>query len=132
MESKLRSVFDNLFPLAGRALISFIFILAGYNKLMGYAGTVAYMQKAGVPGYLLPVVIAVELGGGLLLLTGFLTRIVALLLAGFTLLAAYFFHRNFGDAGQFVQFQKNLAIAGGLLFVVLYGAGRWSLDAKLS
>lgn len=127
----MRSILDNLFPLVGRALISFIFILAGYNKLVGYAGTVAYMQKMGVPGYLLPVVIAVELGGGILLLTGFLTRIVAFLLAGFALLAAYFFHFNFADAGQFLQFQKNLAIAGGLLFVTLYGAGRWSLDAKL-
>lgn len=127
----MRSVFDNLFPLAGRVLISFIFILAGYNKLIGYAGTVAYMQKMGVPGYLLPVVIAVELGGGILLLTGFLTRIAAFLLAGFSLLAAYFFHFNFSDAGQFLQFQKDMAIAGGLLFVTLYGAGRWSLDAKL-
>ena len=88
------------------------------------------MAKAGVPGYLLPVVIATEIGGGLMILFGFQARIAAFLLAGFTLLAAYFFHRDFGNQGQLVQLQKNLAMAGGLLFLMLYGPGRWSLDAK--
>jgi len=127
----LRSFLGNGFPLAGRVLISIIFLVSGYNKITHYASTVGYMQKAGIPGYLLPMVIAVELGGGLLLLSGFLTRIAAFLLAGFTLVAAYFFHFNFADQGQLLQLQKDMAIAGGLLFAMMYGAGGWSLDAKL-
>ena len=116
--------------LAARALLSQIFILAGIGKITGFAGTQAYMDSMGVPGALLPLVIAVELGGGLALLLGFQTRVVALALAGFSIVAGAIFHNNFADQMQMILFMKNLAMAGGLLLLVNAGAGAWSLDAR--
>lgn len=126
----MKPLFD-LFELGGRVFISLIFIVAGYSKISGYAGTQAYMESTGVPGSLLPVVIALELGGGLLILAGFQTRIVAFLLSGFCLVSAALFHNNFADQMQSILFMKNLAIAGGFLFLVVHGAGTFSLDNKL-
>jgi len=117
--------------LVGRALMCVIFLMAGWGKFTAYAASAGYMAKHGIPGYLLPVAIAVEAGGGLLILFGFQTRIVAFLLAVYTLVTAYYFHREFGDRNQLAHFQKNLAMAGGFLFLMLSGPGRWSLDAKL-
>jgi putative oxidoreductase len=113
-----------------RILMSHIFILSGFSKIGGYAGTQAYMAHMGVPGVLLPLVILTELGGGLALLLGFQARIVALLLAGFSIVAALIFHTNFADQMQMINFMKNLAMAGGLLMVVLHGAGAPSIDAR--
>ena len=122
---------DAALNLAARILMSQIFILSGFGKITGYAGTQQYMTAMGVPGALLPLVILTELGGGLLLLAGFKTRWAALALAGFTLLAAVIFHRNFADQMQMINFLKNLAIAGGLLLFVRHGAGAPSIDTKL-
>ncbi len=119
-----------LFTAAGRVLLSAIFIQAGYAKIGGYAGTQGYMEAMGVPGALLPLVIAVELGGGLLLLAGFQARLMAFLLAGFSLVSALIFHFNFADQMQAIMFMKNLAIAGGLLFVTANGAGGFALDKR--
>jgi putative oxidoreductase len=116
--------------LAGRILIAAIFVLSGFTKIGGYAGTQGYMEAMGVPGALLPLVIATELGGGLLIALGLWTRLAAFALAGFTLLSALLFHRNFGDQVQMIMFLKNLAIAGGFLFLFAHGAGRLSLDAR--
>lgn len=116
--------------LAGRLLISLIFIMSGYKKIVGYAGTAAYMAKAGVPGALLPLVIITELGGGLLILAGYQTRIVALM-AGFSVIAGLLFHYSVGDANNMIHFWKNVAIAGGFLGFVAFGAGGWSLDARI-
>jgi putative oxidoreductase len=113
-----------------RVLMSHIFILSGFSKIGGYVGTQAYMAHMGVPGFLLPLVILTELGGGLALLLGFQARIVALLLAGFSMVAALIFHTNFADQMQMINFMKNLAMAGGLLMVVLHGAGAPSIDAS--
>jgi len=121
---------QNTSSLLGRMLLSMIFIMAGLNKIGGYEGTQGYMDSMGVPGMLLPLVILLELGGGLALLAGWKSRIVAFLLAGFTLLAAIVFHSNFGDQTQMIFFMKNLAIAGGLLFVFAFGPGKWSLDRE--
>lgn len=115
--------------LAGRVLISAIFILAGWGKIAGYAGTQGYMESVGVPGALLPVVIVTELGGGLLVLAGLWTRLAAFALAGFSIVAAALFHANFADQMQQILFMKNLAMAGGLLFLVVHGAGALSIDA---
>jgi putative oxidoreductase len=115
---------------AGRVLIAAIFLLSGFSKITGYAGTVAYMQSQGVPGALLPLVIAAELGGGLLIVLGLWTRVVAFGLAGFTILAALLFHAQAGDQVQQIMFLKNVAIAGGFLFLLANGAGAWSLDAR--
>ncbi len=122
----------NIADLAGRILIAALFLIAGVGKLGAYAGTQGYMQSHGVPGALLPAVIALELGGGVLIVAGLWTRIAALALAGFTLLAALLFHANFADATQQIMFLKNLAIAGGFLMLAANGAGAWSVDARRS
>ena len=122
----------NLATLIGRVLLSFMFIMAGYNKIGGYAGTQGYMESMGVPGMLLPLVILLELGAGLLLLVGWQSRIMAFLLAGFTLIANLIFHTNFAEQMQSIMFMKNLAIIGGLLFVVAFGPGQWAVDSRSS
>lgn len=117
--------------LVGRILASVIFILGGYGKLMAAAGTKAYFAKVGVP---MPEIaywgaVAVELGGGLLLLIGLQTRLVALALAVFCVATALIAHLDFVDNGQRINFLKNLAMAGGYLAFVAAGAGRFSVDA---
>lgn len=86
----------------------------------------------GVPGSLLPLVILAEIGGALAVLIGFQTRLVALLLAFFTLASASIFHMNLADQTQFLMFFKNLSISGGFLALMLLGGGKFSLDAKLN
>jgi putative oxidoreductase len=115
--------------IAGRVLLAAMFLLAGLPKIGAYTGTQAYMASAGVPGALLPAVIAIEVLGAVALIVGYRTRLAAFLLAGFTVLAALLFHRA-PDQMQQVMFLKNLAIAGGLLILVARGAGPWSLDAR--
>ncbi|MDT8319128.1 MAG: DoxX family protein [Xanthomonadales bacterium] len=115
---------------AGRLLLSVIFLLAGYNKIGGYAGTQGYMESFGVPGALLPLVIALEILGALALIAGWHARLTAFLLAGFTLLSALIFHTNFGEQTQFLFFLKNLAITGGLLMIVAQGPGPYALDTR--
>lgn len=115
--------------LIGRILLAHIFVLAGLNKLgAGYAGTQGYMDAMGVPGMLLPLVILLELGGGLALVIGYKTRLAAWALAAFSIVAAVIFHNNLSDQMQMIMFMKNLAIAGGLLILAEHGAGFYSLD----
>lgn len=118
--------------LVGRILISLLFLGAGLDKIGGYAGTQAYMESAGVPGISLPLVIALEILGALAVILGFQTRIAAALLALFSIASAVLFHWVPGDQMQSIMFMKNLAIAGGFLFLVARGAGDWSLDARRS
>ena len=113
----------------GRLLLAAIFVLEGWSKLRGYDAAAVYMNRFGVPGLLLPAVIALELGGGLMIAAGWQTRLAAAALAVFCILAAILFHGNLADRSQFLHFEKNLAIAGGLLVLVVAGAGRWSVDA---
>ena len=120
----------NVAALAARVLISPIFIMGGVNKIAGYATTAGYMEKMGVPGMLLPLVILTELGGGLLILVGYQTRLVAFLMAGFTILAGVLFHLVVGDQPNLIHFFKNLAIAGGFLAIVAAGPGAWSADGR--
>jgi putative oxidoreductase len=115
--------------LVGRGLMSAIFILEGYEAIVNYQDVAAYMQGYGVSPNLLPLVMITELGGGLLILFGLKTRLAAIALAGFVLLAALLFHNNLADAEQAINFQKNLAIAGGFLFLAIFGPGSWSIDA---
>lgn len=122
---------NNAIILAARVLLAQIFLVAGFGKLgAGYAGTQGYMEAMGVPGMLLPLVIALEIGGGLALIAGFMTRWVALALAAFTVASAVLFHADFGDQTQTIMFMKNLAMAGGLLLLYVHGAGSLSVDAK--
>jgi putative oxidoreductase len=116
--------------LAGRILIATIFLASGLGKIANYAATQGYMSSAGVPGALLPLVILTEAGGALLIIAGLWTRFAATSLAGFAVLTAIFFHANFQDQMQQINFMKNLAIAGGFLLLAVHGAGAWSLDAR--
>ncbi|MDE2295625.1 MAG: DoxX family protein [Gammaproteobacteria bacterium] len=116
--------------LGGRILLVILFVLAGVSKIGGYAGTQAYMQSAGVPGALLPLVILTEIGGSVLIVLGLWTRLAAFLLAGFSLLAGAIFHHAIGDEIQQLMLLKDIAIAGGFLVLVAHGAGPWSLDAR--
>jgi len=119
--------------LAARILLGLIFVVAGFGKLgAGYAGTAGYMDSMGVPGGLLPLVIAVEILGGVMIILGLKIKWAAIALAGFTLLAGVLFHSNLADQMQSILFMKNLAISGGLLLLVNHGAGELSLDKKMS
>ena len=114
----------------GRLLLAALFILEGWSKLRGYEAAVAYMDRYGVPSALLPAVIALELGAGLMIVVGWQTRVAALALSLFCILAAVLFHGNIADRNQLLHLEKDLAIAGGLLVLAVAGAGRWSLDGR--
>jgi len=113
-----------------RILLAHIFVLAGMSKITAYAGTQGYMEMMGVPGMLLPLVIILELGGGLALVIGWQTRWMAYALAAFTVISAVIFHSNLSDQTQMIMFMKNFAIAGGLLLLAEHGAGAFSLDNR--
>ena len=121
----------DLLALAGRVLIAAIFVLSGASKVADPAGTIAYIGSAGLPLPQLAFVAAaaIELVGGLALVLGYRTRLAALALAIFSLLAALTFHSALSDQNQFIHFFKNIAMAGGLLQIVAFGGGRLSLDA---
>lgn len=121
---------ERLTELVGRILLSHIFILSGMTKIADYAGTQGYMDMFGVHRSLLPLVIVTEIIGGLSVLLGWKARWGAVALAGFSILAAIFFHTDFSDQGQMINFMKNLAISGGLLVLAAHGAGQWSIDAR--
>ena len=122
----------NSLSLLGRIGLSVIFIFSGFGKIAAYAGTQQYMQSAGVPGALLPLVIALELGGGLAVLFGLFTRWAAIALALFSVVSALLFHANFSDQMQSINFMKNVAMAGGFLVLAANGAGAFSIDAWLA
>jgi putative oxidoreductase len=117
--------------LLGRCLLAFLFLHEAWVKLNAYDGVVRYSEAHGVPGQLLPAAIALELGGGLLIVGGLATRIAAFLLAGFCVVTAALFHTDFAESGQLLHFEKDLAIAGGFLILGFRGAGPWSLDRVL-
>jgi putative oxidoreductase len=121
---------DKISTFVGRLLIGQLFLLAGISKITQYAGTQGYMEAFGIPGAMLPLVILLEIGGGLALIAGWQTRWTAWALAAFTLGAGAVFHHNFADQTQMIMFMKNLAIAGGLLFVATHGAGAFSIDQR--
>ncbi len=118
--------------LMGRLLLVFIFLHEGSSILGNYAGAAAYMQKSGVPSLLLPLVIALQLGGGALIAAGIMTRFAALAFAAFCVLTAILFHGQFADRNQLLHFQKDLAIAGGFLVLACCGPGKWSIGRYLA
>ena len=121
----------------GRFLLSLIFIVAGLQKIGTYAATAGYMESQGVPGILLPLVILVEVGGGLMILLGWKTRIAAFLVGGFSVVSGFLFHflpaqgmEGFEQQMQMIMFMKNLAIAGGMAMLFHAGAGAYALDNR--
>lgn len=131
----LTATIQTLAAPVGRLLLGLIFLISGLQKITGYAGTQGYMEAMGVPGGLLPLVIAVEVLGAAALILGWNARLAAFLLGGFSVLSGYLFHLvpSFGLEGmeaqmQVIGFMKNLSIAGGMGMVVALGAGPYSLD----
>lgn len=124
------SLFPTVADLAGRIGLSAIFLLAGINKIQNYEGSAQYLAYGGLPESLLPLVILFEVGTALALIAGFQVRLVALALAGFSVITAALYHNNLADQMQFIMFFKNIAMAGGFLLLTANGAGRWSLDAR--
>jgi len=116
--------------LGGRVLLAALFLMSGLVKIPGYAATAGYMTAVGVPSQLLPAAIAIEILGALAIIAGWKTRVTALLLAGYSLVAALLFHSNFGDQIQLAMFMKNVSIAGGFLLLIAHGAGPLSLDNR--
>lgn len=123
--------FTNGFDLLGRLFLVLLFVVSGVGKLGAYAGTAGYMASHGVPGFLLPPVILLEIGGGLLVLLGWFTRSMSLLLAAFTIAALLLFHLPVTADSQIVVLAE-LGGAGGFLVLAAHGPGAWSLDAWLA
>jgi putative oxidoreductase len=130
---------QNPLSLAGRVLLAYLFIPAGIGKVTGFAGTVGYIASVGLPAASLAAAVAaaIEIVGGFAILLGFGTRVAALALAFFTLVASLFFHAYWSVPAdqQMIQsllFDKNVAVVGGLLTLAAWGAGAWSLDARRS
>ena len=116
--------------LIARIFLGHIFLLAGLSKINAYEGTQGYMDMMGVPGALLPLVIVLEVAGGLAIIAGWKTRYTAIALGVFTVVAAAIFHNNFADQMQMIMFMKNIAITGGLMLLAVHGAGAYSLDNR--
>ena len=118
--------------LVGRILYASMFLLFGYGKITAYGGTVGYMGSLGLPAPSLFTLLAIviEIGGGLLMLVGYQTRLVALGLGIYVMVTAFIGHLQLGDLNQFQHFMKNIALAGGSLAFVASGAGAYSVDGK--
>ena len=104
--------------------------MSGLNKIGNYGNTAYWMEAVGVPSLFLPIVIALEIVGGLAIILGWKARIFSFLLAGFCVLSAIVFHANFADQNEMINFMKNIAIAGGFLVITINGAGSLSLDNR--
>ena len=121
---------EKVSQLVARVFLGHIFLLAGLSKISAYEGTQGYMDAMGVPGALLPLVILLEVAGGLAIIAGWKTRWTAIALAVFSVVSAVMFHNNFGDQTQMIMFMKNIAIAGGFLLLAVHGAGAYSIDNR--
>ncbi|MDX1914930.1 MAG: DoxX family protein [Methylophilus sp.] len=119
---------NGIIQLAGRIMLALIFILAGVGKITDPAGTAGYMQSVGLPAILLWPTIALELLGGLAIACGFKVRYAAFALAGFCVISAALFHKNFADQMQMYMFMKNIAMAGGLLLLATSARTAFSID----
>ena len=120
----------NVFDLIGRILISTLFIISAYNKVLSIDGTMSWMEGFGVPGFLLYAVIVIEIILPLFVIVGYKARIAAALLAIFCVATAFIFHLDFSDPMQKISFFKNIGLAGGFLFIVANGTKDWSVDRE--
>ncbi len=119
-----------ILDLIGRIFISGIFLLSAYNKIGNYEGTLDWMGSYGLPGFLLAPAIILEIIAPILIILGFQTRIAAGALSLFCIATAFLFHNDFSDQMQLIAFMKNIALAGGFLFLVVNGAKGYCLDKK--
>ena len=109
----------NILDLIGRIFISTVFLLSGFNKIGNYEGTVGWMESFGLPGFFLIPAIILEIVAPILIIIGYQTKIAAAALSVFCIATAIIFHNNLGDQMQFIAFMKNIALAGGFLFLVV-------------
>ena len=123
---------ENVIQLVARVFLGHLFLVAGLGKIGAYVGTQGYMEAMGVPGVLLPLVIMLQVGGGLAIIAGWKTKWASIALAAFSVVAAVIFHNNFADQTQMFLFMKNISIAGGFLLLSVHGAGAYSLDNRRS
>jgi putative oxidoreductase len=123
---------NSVLPLVGRLLLAAIFLVSAFGKLTAPGPTQGFIASVGLPMPVLSYMAAViiELGGGLMLLTGYRTRLAATVLAAFSVISALVFHHALGDQNQLFHFLKNLAMAGGLVQVIAFGAGSFSFDNR--
>ena len=121
----------NILDLCARILISVLFFLNGIFKIMKYDGAVSWMESYGIPGLLIIPAIILEIVGPILIILGYKTKITAAILSVFCLVTAIIFHNDFDNQMQLTSFLKNIAIAGGFLFLVVNGPKKFSLDSKL-
>jgi putative oxidoreductase len=122
----------NIFDLLARILISALFLINGIFKITNYDGTLGWMEGYGVPGVLLIPAIILEILGPILIIIGYQTKITAAFLSLFCLATAVIFHNDFSNQMQLTSFLKNIALAGGFLFLVINGSKKFSLDNKLN
>ena len=120
----------NVLDLVGRIFISAIFLLSGFNKIRNYEGTVSWMATFDLPSYFLAPAIILEIIAPILIIIGYKTKIAAAALSIFCIATAIIFHSNLSDQMQMIAFMKNIALAGGFLFLVINGAKGFCLDKK--
>jgi putative oxidoreductase len=119
----------HLYLLLGRAALAFLLILSGFGRLAHYAAAQQSLEAVGVSASLLPLLVLLEVGGGVAVLAGAFTRVVAGALALLSLAAGLWFYGDFTDQNQFIQLSKHTAMAGGFLMLVATGGGAFSIDA---
>ena len=122
----------NILDLVGRVFSSLVFLLSGINKIGNYEGSVGWMESFGMPGIFLIPAIILEIVAPILIIIGYKVKIAAALLSVFCIVTALIFHTDFNNQMQFVSFMKNIALAGGFLFLVINGTKDFSLERKLS
>ena len=122
----------NILDLVGRVFISLVFLLSGINKIGNYEGSVGWMESFGMPGIFLIPAIILEIVAPILIIIGYKVKIAAALLSVFCIITALIFHTDFSNQMQFVSFMKNIALAGGFLFLVINGTKDFSLERNLS
>ena len=122
----------NVLDLLGRILISTLFLLNGVFKISNYDGTVGWMESFGMPEILIIPAIILEVIGPILIIIGYKAKIAASFLSLFCIATAIIFHNDFSDQIQFTSFMKNIALAGGFLFIVVNGTKDFSIEKKFS
>ena len=120
----------NIIDLLGRILISVLFFMNGIFKINNYDGTIEWMDSYGLPGIMIITAIIIEIVAPILIVIGYKTKIAAALLFLFCISTAFIFHNDFSDQMQLTAFLKNIALAGGFMFLIANGARSYSLDKK--
>ena len=121
---------SNLLDFIGRVFISALFLTSAYNKIINYSGTIIWMESFGVPGFLLSPTIALEIILPLFIIIGYQTKMSAIVLSLFTVSTALIFHSDFSNQMQMIAFLKNIALAGGFIFIAVNGPKDWAIDKK--